>query len=69
MNGLIRSHSVWQPTEARGECIAISRTPNLYSPAALNLSASTVDAHHGKIMEKLNLHSTSEQVRLPCATA
>jgi DNA-binding NarL/FixJ family response regulator len=30
---------------------------------ALNLSVYTVDAHRGKIQEKLNLHSTSEMVR------
>jgi DNA-binding NarL/FixJ family response regulator len=30
---------------------------------ALNLSVYTVDAHRGRIMEKLNLHSTSELVR------
>src|ERR1700732_4086167 len=30
---------------------------------ALNLSVYTVDAHRGKIMEKLNLHSTGELVR------
>jgi len=29
----------------------------------LNLSVYTVDAHRGRIMEKLNLHSTSELVR------
>ena len=31
--------------------------------AALNLSVYTIDAHRGKIMEKLNLHSTGEMVR------
>jgi two-component system, NarL family, response regulator NreC len=31
--------------------------------AALNLSIYTVDAHRGRIMEKLNLHSTGEIVR------
>jgi DNA-binding NarL/FixJ family response regulator len=31
--------------------------------AVLNLSVYTVDAHRGRIMEKLNLHSTSEIVR------
>ena len=31
--------------------------------ASLNLSIYTVDAHRGKIMEKLNLHSTGELVR------
>lgn len=31
--------------------------------AALNLSVYTIDAHRGKIMEKLNLHSTGELVR------
>jgi DNA-binding NarL/FixJ family response regulator len=31
--------------------------------ALLNLSVYTVDAHRGRIMEKLNLHSTSELVR------
>ncbi len=30
---------------------------------SLNLSVYTVDAHRGKIMEKLNLHSTGELVR------
>ena len=30
---------------------------------ALNLSVYTVDAHRGKIMEKLNLHSSGELVR------
>ena len=29
----------------------------------LNLSVYTVDAHRGRVMEKLNLHSTSELVR------
>jgi len=31
--------------------------------AALNLSVYTVDAHRGRIMEKLNLHSVGELVR------
>ena len=31
--------------------------------AALNLSVYTVDAHRGRIMEKLNLHSSGEIVR------
>jgi DNA-binding NarL/FixJ family response regulator len=31
--------------------------------AALNLSVYTVDAHRGRIMEKLNLHSAGELVR------
>jgi DNA-binding NarL/FixJ family response regulator len=31
--------------------------------AALNLSIYTVDAHRGRVMEKLNLHSTGEIVR------
>ncbi len=31
--------------------------------SALNLSVYTVDAHRGRIMEKLNLHSTGELVR------
>ena len=31
--------------------------------ATLNLSVYTIDAHRGKIMEKLNLHSTGELVR------
>jgi two-component system response regulator NreC len=31
--------------------------------ALLNLSVYTVDAHRGRIMEKLNLHSTGELVR------
>lgn len=30
---------------------------------ALNLSVYTVEAHRGRVMEKLNLHSTSELVR------
>jgi DNA-binding NarL/FixJ family response regulator len=30
---------------------------------ALNLSVYTVDAHRGRIMEKLNLHSAGELVR------
>lgn len=30
---------------------------------ALNLSVYTVDAHRGRVMEKLNLHSTGELVR------
>ena len=29
----------------------------------LNLSVYTVEAHRGKLMEKLNLHSVSEMVR------
>ena len=29
----------------------------------LNLSVYTIDAHRGRIMEKLNLHSTGELVR------
>jgi two-component system, NarL family, response regulator NreC len=29
----------------------------------LNLSVYTVDAHRGRIMEKLNLHTTGELVR------
>jgi two-component system response regulator NreC len=31
--------------------------------AALNLSVYTVEAHRGRIMEKLNLHNTSDMVR------
>jgi hypothetical protein len=31
--------------------------------ATLNLSVYTVDAHRGRIMEKLNLHSVAELVR------
>jgi two-component system, NarL family, response regulator NreC len=31
--------------------------------AALNLSVYTVEAHRGRVMEKLNLHSTGEMVR------
>jgi two-component system, NarL family, response regulator NreC len=31
--------------------------------STLNLSVYTVDAHRGKVMEKLNLHSTGELVR------
>jgi len=30
---------------------------------SLNLSVYTVEAHRGRVMEKLNLHSTSELVR------
>ena len=30
---------------------------------SLNLSVYTVEAHRGRIMEKLNLHSTGELVR------
>ena len=30
---------------------------------ALNLSVYTVEAHRGRVMEKLNLHSTGELVR------
>ncbi len=42
--------------------IAEGRT-NKEIAATLNLSVYTVDAHRGKIMEKLNLHSTGELVR------
>jgi DNA-binding NarL/FixJ family response regulator len=31
--------------------------------ASLNLSVYTVEAHRGRVMEKLNLHSTGELVR------
>ena len=44
------------------QMIAESKT-NKEIAATLNLSVYTVDAHRGKIMEKLNLHSTSELVR------
>ena len=44
------------------QMIAESKT-NKEIAAALNLSVYTVEAHRGKIMEKLNLHSTSELVR------
>jgi len=36
---------------------------NKYVAGVLNLSVYTVDAHRGRIMEKLNLHSTGELVR------
>jgi two-component system response regulator NreC len=42
--------------------IAESKT-NKEIAVALNLSVYTVEAHRGKIMEKLNLHSTGELVR------
>src|SRR6202521_4506305 len=42
--------------------IAESKT-NKEIAVALNLSVYTIDAHRGKIMEKLNLHSTGELVR------
>jgi len=44
------------------QMIAESKT-NKEIAVALNLSVYTVDAHRGKIMEKLNLHSTGELVR------
>jgi DNA-binding NarL/FixJ family response regulator len=44
------------------QMIAESKT-NKEIAVALNLSVYTVEAHRGKIMEKLNLHSTSELVR------
>jgi len=44
------------------QMIAESKT-NKEIAAALNLSIYTVEAHRGKIMEKLNLHSTGELVR------
>lgn len=44
------------------QMIAESKT-NKEIAAALNLSVYTVEAHRGKIMEKLNLHSTGELVR------
>jgi DNA-binding NarL/FixJ family response regulator len=31
--------------------------------SALNLSVYTVEAHRGRLMEKLNLHTTGELVR------
>lgn len=42
--------------------IAESRT-NQEIATALNLSVYTVEAHRGRIMEKLNLHSIAERVR------
>lgn len=44
------------------QLIAEGRT-NKEIAATLNLSVYTVDAHRGRIMEKLNLHSTGEIVR------
>ena len=44
------------------QMIADSRT-NKEIATALNLSVSTVEAHRGRIMEKLNLHSIAELVR------
>jgi two-component system, NarL family, response regulator NreC len=44
------------------QLIAESKT-NKEIAVALNLSVYTVEAHRGKIMEKLNLHSTGELVR------
>jgi len=44
------------------QLIAEGRT-NKEIATTLNLSVYTVDAHRGRIMEKLNLHSTGELVR------
>jgi two-component system response regulator NreC len=44
------------------QMIAESKT-NKEIAVALNLSVYTVEAHRGKVMEKLNLHSTGELVR------
>jgi DNA-binding NarL/FixJ family response regulator len=44
------------------QLIAEGRT-NKEIAASLNLSVYTVDAHRGRIMEKLNLHTTGELVR------
>lgn len=44
------------------QLIAEGRT-NKDIASALNLSVYTVEAHRGRIMEKLNLHSTGELVR------
>jgi DNA-binding NarL/FixJ family response regulator len=44
------------------QLIAESRT-NKEIAAALHLSVYTVEAHRGRIMEKLNLHSVGEIVR------
>ena len=44
------------------QMIAESKT-NKEIAVSLNLSVYTVEAHRGKIMEKLNLHSTGEMVR------
>src|ERR1700730_6092138 len=44
------------------QMIAESKT-NKEIAVALNLSVYTIEAHRGKIMEKLNLHSTGELVR------
>ena len=39
------------------------KKPTRKSPPALTLSVYTIEAHRGRIMEKLNLHSTGELVR------
>lgn len=44
------------------QMIAESKT-NKEIAVSLNLSVYTIEAHRGKIMEKLNLHSTGELVR------
>jgi two-component system, NarL family, response regulator NreC len=44
------------------QLVAEGRT-NKEIATALNLSVYTVEAHRGKIMEKLNIHSASEMVR------
>jgi len=44
------------------QLVAEGRT-NKEVATKLNLSVYTVDSHRGKIMEKLNLHSTGELVR------
>jgi len=44
------------------QMIAEGRT-NKEIASALNLSVYTIDAHRGRIMDKLNLHSTGELVR------
>jgi len=44
------------------QLLAEGRT-NKEIAGVLNLSVYTVDAHRGRIMEKLNLHSISELVR------
>ena len=59
-----RPHRPADQPRARGAADASPRAKRTKrSPASLNLSVYTVDAHRGRIMEKLNLHSTGELVR------
>ena len=48
---------------ARGAATHRRRQNQQRDAILLNLSVYTVDSHRGKIMEKLNLHSTGELVR------